>query len=764
MRTSTSVSGGVRAARLLLTAVALLAGCAAAGTSARRDELGTTSDRPAAITLDAIFAESQPWSRAPGTFFWAADGKTLFFCQPGQEDSAVQDLWRFAGDRSEILVEAHKLLDAPVELTEAQRSARERRRVRHRGITDVRMDRVGLGLLIPLDGRIFYYDLHNGRTRQLFDPPGGEIDPRLSPDGSRVAFVRAGDLWLLDLSTGRQQRLTNRPRETVSNGLAEFVAQEELERYRGFWWSPDGGRIAYARVDESPVQKVLRPRYAAAGVEVIEQRYPAAGTANARVRLGVLDLSSARTTWLDTGNHDDFYLARVKWTSRGLAYQLLSRDQKTLELYLWSPKAGNSRLLLREQDEHYINLHHDFRALGRRGFLWSSEREGYRRLWLHDWEGKPLRPLSPPGMVVARLEAAGRRFVLATASTDRGRQQQLFLLPLGGGPARQLTNGAGWHQVIASPTAGAFVDSYSDLLRPPRVELFTVATKRQVCPTPVPCARPRALLASSARAALGTPPRPVTIPATDGTQLNGILFVPPGFDERRRYPAIISTYGGPHGQVAARRWRHGDLWQQYLAGRGFVVLACDGRGTGHRGKSFETALWHNFGVVDVQDVEAAAHYLAGLDYIDAGRLGLWGWSYGGYLTVITLLRTGSLFRAGLAVAPVTDWSLYDTAYTERYLGNPRDQREVYQRACPLPLADRLQGSLMIIHGMSDDNVLLQHTLKLVDALVVAGQHFRLLLYPGKRHSIKGRVHRRHLLEEIGDFFGERLAAPGGKIP
>ncbi len=251
-------------------------------------------------------------------------------------------------------------------------------------------------------------------------------------------------------------------------------------------------------------------------------------------------------------------------------------------------------------------------------------------------------------------------------------------------------------------------------------------------------------------------PKSVTIQAADGTKLNGLLFLPPGFDATKRYPGVIYTYGGPGGAVALHRWRSSLLWHQFLADQGFVVLAFDGRGTGHRGKAFELHLSHSFGQTDVADMEAAVRFLQSRPFVEGRRIGLWGWSYGGFLSLMTALKKPRLLQAALAVAPVTDWHLYDTAYTERYLGMPKDHPELYRLADPLRMAAKLAIPLMIIHGMADDNVLLRHSLAMIQALVGKGRRFEMLYFPGKRHSLKGRATRRMLLDRIADFFKRHL--------
>lgn len=714
-----------------------------------------------------IFGKKRLSGRPPTGLEWSRDGRTLFFLKPSRSDAKVLDLWRVSFDGADgaggsvgggeptprLLVSADELSKkGKARLTEAQRAAQERRRVRHRGITSFGLDEVGKGIVLPVAGYLYYYDLRSGAVTKLFDEPGGELDAKLSPDGRTLAFVRGGEVRLLDLETKKERTLTSGASETIKNGVAEFIAQEELGRYTGYWWSPKSDRIVFAQVDLSPVGVVLRPRYSSSGVEVVRQRYPAAGTENAKVKLGIVDVGSKETVWVEMGEREPFYLLRVDWTERGVAFQTLSRDHRALTLRLADPETGSSRVLLTEKDTRYINPHDDFRPLKETGgFLWSSEREGRRQIHVYDWEGREQRQLSKKPLFIHEIEAVDEKggWVYASVPVDRAMELHLYRFCLRGErKPERVTSKRGWHEVEMSRRAKRYVDSYSALTLPPQVRVHASSGEETLVLDENRAKRLEELALADTRM--------VEIRAEDGTALNGVLFEPPGFDRRGRYPAIIYTYGGPHGRAAANRWSRMELWHHYMAQRGFLVLAFDGRGTGYRGKEFEAKLYKAFGEVDVADMKAAAEWLKNKSWVNGRRIGLWGWSYGGYLTVMTLLRSKRLFGAGVAVAPLADWSLYDTAYTERYLGHPDENEEIYRRANPINEVDRLATSLLLIHGMSDDNVLLRHTLMLASALQNKNKRFDMMLYPGKRHSIKGRATRTHLLTGIVDYFQSRL--------
>ncbi len=729
------------------------------------------------LQVSDLFGKTPLAGRPMKKFRWSRDGRWLYYLRPSEEDARVLDLWRLdvPSGRAEALLTAKALLaKGRAELTEAQKAERERRRVRNLGITSYVLDRGNTGLLVPLSGYLYYLDLRTRAVKRVFPKPGGELDPRFAPDGRSLSFVRGGNLYLRNLATGVERALTRDGGGTRTNGLAEFVAQEELDRFRGYWWSPDGRYIAFAQVDESPVHRIQRYRISAKGVTVVAQRYPRAGTPNARVRLGVVGVQTGAVRWLTFPPAEDRYLARVRWLEgtgpAQVAVQWLRRDQRRLRLQLADPQTGAVTDVLEEKDPRYLNLHRDLRPLsdGVR-FLWSSERTGTRQLELRTWpasvtgkkavgwdaSGSRVRPLqqrTPQALSrapryiheVVGVDAKGG-WVYATVPLHRGLELHLYRFALSGhAPPKRLTREPGWHDIEMNRTATHYVDRFSSLDTPPRVTLHDATGKR----LRVLDANPPTRWRTFDRAATEF----VTIRAADDTPLNGLLLRPPGFDPRHRYPAVVYVYGGPHGHSVARQWRRMNPWHHYLAQRGFVVLLVDGRGTGYRGKTFEAKLWQKFGVVDVADVATAARWLSRQPGIDPNRLGLWGWSYGGYLTAMTLLQTGTLFRAGVAVAPVTDWRLYDTAYTERYLGDPKTHPQAYARSNPVRLAAKLRTHLLVIHGMADDNVLLQNTLLLSKALQDAGRLFDMMLYPGKAHSIKGTRTRRHLLSTLLDTF------------
>ncbi|MCC6172298.1 MAG: DPP IV N-terminal domain-containing protein, partial [Gammaproteobacteria bacterium] len=575
---------------------------------------------------------------------------------------------------------------------------------------------------------------------------------------------------------------------TVSFGVAEFVAQEEMDRSTGYWWSPDETRIAFTRVDEAPVDELERFEILADSVRVIRQRYPAAGRPNADVQLFVATLDRnddaaaaalpATEARIDTGGPADGYLARVDWfpDSAALALQWQSRDQKQLALRRADPATGRSRELLLERSDTWVPLHDELVFLPRRrAFLWASERSGQRHLYLYDYEGRLLRPVTAGDWMVTgdggerAIEAVDERSgrVWFTANRESPLERHLYVAPLDGPrePAaieagiRRLSSGAGWHSVTMAQDARRWLDLHSDPDTPPSLTL------RRADGRALATLVPNRLDADHPYAPFRDAHRPTefgTLRAADGQILHWQMLRPPGMQPGRRYPVIVDVYGGPGLQRVKRAWggfprSNEGFFRQYLAQQGYVVFALDNRGSGFRGTAFEGALHRRLGRVEIDDQVRGVEYLRTLPFVDAARIGVFGWSYGGYMALLAMLRAPQHFAAGVAGAPVTDWSLYDTHYTERYLGTPADNAAGYREAGVLTHAVGLQGPLLVMHGMADDNVLFTHSTALFKRLQDLGKPFEAMPYPGSKHGLlRFQATGPHAYHTIARFFDRNL--------
>jgi dipeptidyl-peptidase-4 len=696
---------------------------------------------------------------AKGVAF-SPDGRLVTYLRSKPENQRVQDLWAVPVDGGEPrrLVDA-AALSTGAALSEAEIARRERMRITATGVVSYSWDEQGRQLLVPVDGDLWVADAATGATRRLTETKGDEIDARVSPRGGFVSYVREQNLYVRPLNGGPERALTAEGRDTLSFGVAEFIAQEELDRDEGYWWSPDESRIAYTRVDESGVDVIPRFDIGPDGTTVVQQRYPRAGRPNARVELLVAPLAGGAPVQVDLGADADIYLARVHWARDGrtLYVERLSRDQKRLDLLAVDPATGRSRVLLTETARHWVNLNNDFRALRDGGFLWASERSGYNHLYRYLASGQMVRQVTSGAWPVRGVsgldESSGRVFFLA--STGDPTEQHLYSADLArGGAPRQITTGQGqWSATLPKgETVAGFVGTYSDPRTPPNTALYGLDGRRL-----------RWIEENALKAGHPFHPYSARLPVREfgsftgpsGDRLYYEVDKPADFNPSRRYPVLVLTYGGPHNQFVRRGWTGAEsvLWAE----RGYVVFKLDNRGSANRGVAFEAALDRRMGVPEVEDQIAGVRWLQKQPYVDPQRIGVAGWSYGGFSTLMALTAENSPFVAGAAGAPPTEWSLYDTAYTERYMGKPTDNVEGYGASDVLNRLDRLKpGSLLLLHGMADDNVIFANTTRLMQALQNRAIPFELMLYPGQRHGIRGEKLRLHLWRTQADFFDSKL--------
>lgn len=681
------------------------------------------------LTDEAMFAADVS-GRRPADLAWSPDGRQLTWLWGEDEE---ETLWRLdiPSGKSELLL---RLADQKLELDEYAWSPR------------------GDALLLVADGDLYLYPL-GGKPRRLTETEEEEEQPRFSPDGSRLAFVRDFDLHVLDLKTGRETALTRDGEENaILNGTTDWVYWEEIwdRDATGYWWSPDGRRIAYYRFDDRdvPAHPLIDeiPRTPA----VRWQKYPKPGEKNPKVRVGVIGVDGGETTWMSTGE-EDVYLARIAWAPEGrsLAIQRLNRDQTRLDLLRCGAADGVCSPLVTETRPTWINLGTDFSFLEDGRFLWGSEGDGWRRLYLHDRGGRRVRPVTPEGWGVSSLEGVVGDGVVVTAFRTEGlgpADRQVYRAGLDRESWEPLAAGPGSHDALVA-TSGSWVHTRSDADTPPRSEVRTASAT-----IPLPHAPP----SGYDPAAL---PRweYLFIPGPKGVRLPARLLKPAGFDPGRRYPAIMYHYGGPGSQVVVNRWdiRRRDLWHKKMAQRGFLVFSVDNASSLFFGKTGEDRDHRRFGPANLEAQLAGVEYLKGLGWVDPARIGLWGWSGGGYHTLYALLQAPGVWKSGIAGAPVTDWTLYDSIWTERYLDTPEDNPEGYRESSVTTHADKLKDQILIIHGFADDNVHPQNTVVFIDRLIAAGLPFEDAFYPGQTHAFREPAIR-HWYARMTEFFERTL--------
>ncbi|WP_262689652.1 S9 family peptidase [Kordiimonas aestuarii] len=685
------------------------------------------------------------------------DGKRVTFLRGKEENQAQLDLWEFdvtTGDAT-LLVDSNVLLGGEAEeLSEEEKARRERNRTLtgKSGILSYFWSGDGTKLLFPLGGDVYVLPLE-GKVKRLTKTPEYETDIKFSPKGTYVSFVRDRELFVVNVDSGTEKQLTTGSSDTIANGMAEFIAQEELGRYTGYWWSPDETKVAYEQFDESGV--IVKDRYEVqpdGGVVTLKQRYPEAGSANVTVKLGVAEVASGESHWVSLGDEEDIYLGRVGWTadSSNVIFQRLNRSQTLLDM-IASDLNGGVETLLSEKSDIWVNLHNNLNFLADGRFVWTSEKTGYRHIYLYGSDGKEIRALTAGDWVVNEIEKvdAGAGLVYFTGYKDSPIEQHLYSVALKGGEVVRISREAGWHQVEVGD--GIFVDKFSSPDQPPQIMVRSLAdgtTRSAVLANELDSEHPFAPYNDgSVETEFGT------IKASDGTDLYYRLYRPATLEAGKKYPAVMAPYGGPHGQRVRREWKLD--FNNYLARNGYVVMVLDNRGMWNRGLAFEGHIKNAMGTVEIDDQVSGVNYLKGRDYIDGDRIGIWGWSYGGYMTLMALFKEPDVFKAGVSVAPVTDWRLYDTGYTERYLGHPDAPGDVYNKSSVFPYVDTFNGDLLLIHGMADDNVFFDNSVKLMSVLQNKNKPFELMTYPGKKHGIRGDV-QAHLYNRAFDFFERSL--------
>ncbi len=677
-------------------------------------------------------------------------GGAVLFLRSGPR-SVRQDLYEFdvATGRERVLVTAEQVLGGGEEhLTPEELARRERMRMTSRGIASYALSEDGTKILVPLSGRLFVVDRATAKVRELPSDAGYPIDPRFSRDAAKVACVRNGDVYVIDAGSGEERRLTTDAVDGVTNGLAEFVAQEEMSRFQGYWWSPDGEMIAYEQADTGGLETFHIADPVNPDREPQTWPYPRPGKANAAVKLGIVPAGGGATTWVQWDREAYPYLATVTWEENSpLTILVQNREQTDEELLAVDPATGSATVLLHEHDDAWINLDQSSPRWFEdgSGFLWTTERNGDWQVELRARDGSLVRAVTPVDLGMQGLagldEKRGLVYVAASGDPTQTHIWRVPLDPARGRPER-LTSEPGVHGIVLAKEFGASVVSSSTLGGD-----LTWSVRR--------ADMSEAGRLSSVAEAPPFMPRPELVTVGE-RQLRAAIVRPRNFDASRRYPVMVSVYGGP-GSQTVRATAYGYLLQQWYADHGFVVVSIDGRGTPGRGRDWERVTKDNFIDLPLEDQTDGVAAL-GRRYreMDLSRVGIQGWSFGGYFSAMAAMRRPDVFHLGVAGAPVADFADYDTHYTERYLGLPERNPEGYKACNVLTYCDRLTRPLLIIHGTADDNVYFMHSLKMTEALFRAGKDFEFLPLAGFTHMVPEPVVTKRLYSRLAGFFVEHL--------
>jgi dipeptidyl-peptidase-4 len=706
------------------------------------------------LSVERIFASRDFRVQGLPALQWMRDGQRYSYVQPGTSgvtDLVAEDARTGAKTR---LVDGSRLVVAgqqkPIEIEDYTWSPDERKLLIYTNSQPVWRENT--------KGTYYLYDLDAGRITPVSTRPGWQMFAKLSPDGRRVGFVRDNDLYVTDMTTGQETRLTSDGSDAIINGTFDWVYEEELGLQDGWRWSPDGARIAFWRLDASRERNFSWINDTdSAYSRVVQLRYPKAGSPNAIAKIGVVEIAGGAPRFVDTGSDPEVYLARMEWAEspNEIVIQRLNRHQNKLEVLLADARTGASRTVFTDTDPAWVEVDDDFQWInGGKDFLFSSERDGFNHLYLVSRDGRNVRQLTRGRWDVTSVTAVDERTgtVYFGAHAPQPEQTHLYRVRLNGSGLQQITREPGTHSARIASNSPFFLSTYSSAGVPPVTRLQSTADGA-VVRTLVDNAPVRQTVQS-----LGvTRPEFFNFRTADGTELRGSMIKPANFDASKKYPVLMYVYGGPGSQTAIDSWggtRY--LWHQMLAQRGYVVVSVDNRGTGARGSAFKKATYLKLGAVETADQVEAARHLATLPWVDATRIGIWGWSYGGFMTASAMFAPGSPFKAGVAVAPVVDWSLYDTIYTERFMRTPQENAAGYRNNAPVSNAANLRGRFLLIHGTGDDNVHFQNTTQLVNALQAAGKQFDFMMYPNRNHGISGGNTSQHLYTLMTNWVTENL--------
>jgi dipeptidyl-peptidase 4 len=722
---------------------------------------------PKPLTIEQIFAEGGITGRTPETIKWSPSGTKVSYVQRDDEGEHGE-LWYFdtATGEKKVLVSESKLAQlAPP--TSRIRDERERERVSRYHVASYLWAPDSKHLLFDSQGQLWYYSLDTGTGVQLTSSPDASEDPKFSPDGKRIAFVRKHNLYVRPVEGDEAERLLTRDdkdksadkdNDNILNGEVDWVYAEELDVRSNYFWSPDGRDILFLQMNETNVPTYPITDWLPTHPHVDQEKYPKAGDSNPVVKLGVVQSSGGKVRWIKLTDDENAYVPRFGWIRDGWAWaEVLSRKQDTMDLYFIDTKSGKTRKVLTESEpDAWVNVNDNFRVVRSGGqFLWTSWRDGNTHIYLYSFN--PGDPLSADAKLEKQLESGNYEVIAVngvedasgtvffTANKDDPRQERLFSVKLDGSPVQLVSAASGSYTANFSDDGKNYVETYSTQLTPPRIS---------VCSIGASCHK---IFESRGIADYDfVPPKQLEFKAEDGTVLYGYLILPRNAAVDRSIPLIVHIYGGPAAQTVRDTWGGtNELFHQMLVRKGFAIFSVDNRGTPNRGRKFSAATRLQSGHIELKDQLAALDQLSSqYPQLDRSRTAIWGWSNGGSMTLFALTHSDR-FKAGISVAPVTNWRDYDSTYTERYMGLPKDNGAAYDDSI-VSAASSLHGSLLLVHGTSDDNVHFQNTIQMADALIRYGKQFRLMIYPDKTHGISGSATRTQLFHMMEDFWNQEL--------
>ncbi len=727
------------------------------------------------LTIEDIFQPGGILGRGPENVKWSPDGTKVSFVQ--RDDTGEHGELYYvdvATGKSAVLVASGKLA-ALAPPTSAIKDERKKEAAQRYSIAAYHWAPDSKKLLFDSNGQLWLYTLESGTAVQVTSSSEESSDPKFSPDGQRVSYIRKHNIYVRDVAGGKEHQLMNDGNDNLLNGEVDWVYEEELYSRSNYFWSPNGKDIAFLEMNEKDVPTYPITDWIPTHPTVDQEKYPQPGDPNPGVRIGIVGTGGGKTKWITAGGNktgslqlgDDpnVLIPRFGWVRDGLLWAMaLNRVQDRLDLYFVDVANGKWQLIMSENTDAWIDMHPevDFQLLTSGDkYLWTSWRDGHNHIYLYQFDKQ--NPLAGKADMVAQLTHGDwevesidgvdeqQGVVYFSANEGDWRQRNEFAVGLNGQNFHRISKQDGSHQADFDPkNTKYYVDDFSALTTPPSASLCSVGGN---C-TPF-------WQAHSIDAYNLLTPKFVEFKAADGTTvLQGMILLPPAggqMNPNGKAPLIVNPYGGPGAQTIRNAWLGGDLFDQILARQGFAVLHVDNRGMANRGKAFALPIKHHFGPIELSDQLASVKQaLEQFPELDGNRVGFWGWSYGGYFTLYAM-ENSDLFKSGVSVAPVTDWHNYDSIYTERYMGLPKDNEQGYKDSSPVNFPAKLHGSLLEVHGTSDDNVHMQNTIQMINGFIDSGKQFQLMLYPRKTHGIAGKAARTHLFHMIDDHFLETLA-------
>ena len=709
------------------------------------------------LTIDDIFdpAKKVNFNGSTPTIRWLKDGKHFLLTNENSRRDVprLQKVDAATGDAVPFF-DAAKMQAAFAALPGV--SAENARQLANRGTYD--LNPAETAVLINWSNDLFYYELGSDRAIRLTSNPDEEVGEGFSPDGRMVSFVRGNNLYVEDLGMQRHERaLTSDGSAKILNGRLDWVYQEELYgrgNFGAYWWSPDSTTIAYLRIDESPVPDFTVVDHIPYDQKLEVTAYPQAGDPNPIVKLGVVNAAGGDTRWIDTFKYqpEDFLISRVTWTpdSKKVVYQAQNREQTFLDVNFADAHDGNSSTIIHETSKAWVAINEQPIWLNDGSFIWASERNGWEHLYHYSQDGKLLKQITDGKWEVRSIEGVDEDngYIYFTATEHSPIATDGYRIKLDGSGLTRLTQSEGSHRLDLSPANNYFVDVWSDINTPSQVRLYDASGKlvRVIAENKVDALK---------QYKLGTPEL-LHVKTRDGFVMEAMMIKPPDFDPQKKYPVMSFTYSGPHAPQVKNGWGSQTyMFHQLLAQKGYIIWVCDNRTASGKGMEATWPVYKNFGELELRDLEDGVTWLKSQPYIDGSRIGIWGWSYGGFMTSYALTHSQS-FKMGIAGGTVADWRDYDSIYTERYMGTPQNNPEGYKKSSPVNAAKNLHGKLLLIHGTIDDNVHMQNTIQFIYELEKAGKQFQLMLYPKSRHGVTDPLLLKHMRQMMLDFIVENL--------